>query len=205
VVNALFALLLNGQPPDDSSVQFQSLLFGDDSEAQAQEAERVAYAEARKIAWDEDRPFPEDTAKWYAAHREFVNKRSREHYRQTYSAVAHWALRSAARFRAVRLGCKIGKRGPILKVYRKAIRDPIVLCYWCKNLTLPGDRHVDHKVPLAAGGAHVAGNLCIACIECNLSKGDSSPVEFRKAVAEKRKVNSIVAANHFRRELSLLE
>ena len=184
---------------------FQGLLFGDDAEAQAQEAARLAaleqqkaYALARKLAWNEGKPFPEDDAKWYAAHRDLTNARCRETYRENYAAVAEVYLRSSARFRAERLGCKIGRRWPILRVYAKAVHAPVLLCYWCKKLTRPGERHVDHKQPLTVGGAHVAGNLCIACVECNLVKGDTDPKVFRLAVAAKRNANGVIAAEYFR-------
>jgi 5-methylcytosine-specific restriction endonuclease McrA len=186
-------------------LKFQRLLFGDDTEARAQEVERLAtleeqtaYTEARKLAWLEGNPFPEDQAKWCAAHRELVNARSREAYRGNYVSVTEYYLRSTARSRAKQLGCKIGRRGPILKVYRRAVHSTLLLCYWCKKLTFPGERHVDHKQPLATGGAHVAGNLRITCVECNLAKGDISPADFQKIVAEKRVANSLVACDYFR-------
>jgi 5-methylcytosine-specific restriction endonuclease McrA len=185
--------------------EFQGLLFGDDAEARTQEAARLAAleqqracAEARKLAWDQGNPFPEDQAKWAAAHRARTNARCREEYRESYATIAEYYLRGAARTRAEALGRKIGRRGPILEVYRKAVHAPVVLCYWCKKLTFPGERHVDHKQPLATGGPHVAGNLCITCTECNLSKGDTGPNEFRKMVAQKRAANSLVASDYFR-------
>ena len=182
-------------------MEFQGLLFSDDAEAKAQEVARLAaldYAGARKLAWNEGKPFPEEDAKWYAAHRDLTNARCRETYRENYAAVADAYLQSSARFRAERLGCKIGRRGPILSVYTKAVHAPVLLCYWCKKLTRPGERHVDHKQPLTVGGAHVGGNLCIACVECNLVKGDTDPKAFRLAVAEKRGVNGVIAADYFR-------
>lgn len=188
-------------------MEFQRLLFGDDVEAQAQEVERLAAleqqracAEARKEAWIQGNPFPEDQVKWSAAHRDLTGARSRENYRERYPSVAEYYLRGAARHRAHQLGCKIGRRRPILAVYRRAVHSPILLCYWCKALTLPGERHVDHIQPLATGGAHVAGNLCITCVDCNLSKGDTTPAEFRQTVVEKRLTNGLVAAEFFRQE-----
>lgn len=187
-------------------MQFQGLLFGDDEEGRAKEAARLsaleqqkAYAEARKQAWEQGSPFPEDSVKWAAAHRELINARCRESYRENYDANAEWFLWSAARTRARSLGCKVGKRGPLLKVYKKAAHAPILLCYWCKAVTLAGERHVDHKVPLASGGPHVAGNLCITCAECNITKGDTSPAVFRKAIDAKRSANALIAAEYFRR------
>lgn len=182
-------------------MKFQQLLFGDEPEAQAQEAARLAaldYAKWRKLAWNQGDPFPEDQAKWYAAHRDLTNARCRETYRENYAAVAEYYLRSAALYRAEQLGCKIGRRGPILKIYARAVHAPVLLCYWCKTLTRAGERHVDHIYPLAAGGPHVAGNLCITCADCNLTKNDTGPTEFRQAVVEKRIANSLIAADYFK-------
>jgi 5-methylcytosine-specific restriction endonuclease McrA len=187
-------------------LEFQRLLFGDDAEARAEELARVAaleqqrlYTEARKLAWNQGDPFPEDQAKWYAAHRDLTNARCRESYRENYADVAEYYLRSTARYRAEGLGSKIGRRGPILKIYTRAVHAPVLLCYWCKKLTRPGERHVDHKQPLVGGGAHVAGNLCVTCAECNLAKGNTGPNEFRRMVAERRIANSLIAAEYFRR------
>jgi len=190
-------------------LEFQRLLFGDDAEAEAQEAARVAaveqqkaYAEARKLAWEQGKPFPEDGLKWAAAHRELILARCRESYRENYPANAEWYLWSSGRTRARKLGCKVGRRGPIVRVYRRALHAPVLLCYWCKKMTLPGERHVDHIQPLASGGAHVSGNLCVTCAECNTSKGDRSPEEFRGVVAERRATNLQIAAEYFRRVVS---
>jgi 5-methylcytosine-specific restriction endonuclease McrA len=197
--------------------QFQGLLFGDDVEAQAQEVARLAaleaqkaHALARKIAWAKDKPFPEDEAKWYAAQMvilqafylvPFWDRREPEPYCPSPSSILKGlisALESNACSRANRLHCKVGRRGPLRAVYKRAVRSPVLLCYWCKKLTRPQERHVDHKQPLAVGGEHVAGNLCIACVECNLVKGDTDPNKFRQTVAGKRMANSLIAADYFR-------
>jgi 5-methylcytosine-specific restriction endonuclease McrA len=191
----------------DEPLVFQSLLFRDDEEARTLELEQRAaleakkeYAKARKLAWDEGKPFPEDAAKWAVSHRDIVNAWGREHYRKRHAAYGEYYLRSGAQSRATRLGCKTGRRRPILKVYRRAVHEPVLLCYWCKALTKPGERHVDHMVPLSAGGTHTAGNLCITCVDCNLSKGDASPEEFRLKIAGKRAENKVLAAIYFRKE-----
>lgn len=191
--------------------------LGDDTEAQAQQVARLAAQEqqrahtvAHKTAWDKGKPFPEDEAKWYMAQmvtlrafylEPFWERTEPEPYHPDLNSILKGQisyLESGACSRANRLRCKVGRRGPILAVYRKAVRSPVLLCYWCKRLTLPGERHVDHKQPLAAGGAHVAGNLCIACVECNLVKGDADPKAFRLTVAGKRTANGLIAADYFR-------
>lgn len=193
------------------------MLFGDDAEAQAQEVvhraaleQDKAYVLVRKTAWEKGKPFPEDEARWYAAQmvilqafylEPFWERKESEPYYPDPNGIAkgHISyLESGAYSRANRLRCKVGRRGPILAVYRKAVRSPVLLCYWCKRLTRPGERHVDHKQPLAVGGAHVAGNLCIACVECNLLKGDSDPKAFRLTVKERRIANGLIASEYFR-------
>ncbi len=183
---------------------FQSLLFDDDNEARAQELARQRVldkaqteAEARKAAWNAGQPFPEDAAKWAASHRELLNAKFREAYRKSYPECSDYFLYSGARYRAEKLGCKIGRRVPMRKIYRRATTEEFVLCYWCKYLTKRGERHVDHIRPLSTGGEHVAGNLCITCIDCNLSKGDDAPEEFRKKVAAKRAVNGQLLKEYF--------
>ncbi len=48
-------------------------------------------------------------------------------------------------------------------------------------------QHLDHLVPVAAGGRHALWNLAPSCRACNTSKGDSDPI----AWVEKRAINKI--------------
>ena len=179
-------------------VVFQGLLFGDENEARAEhlarrarDDEAKAVALARKAAWDAGEPFPDDQARWAAAHRELTNARSREAYRQSYPECSGYYQNNSARYRAEKLGCKIGRRGPLLARYELARSPGLIPCYWCKYLTKPGERHVDHIRSLARGGEHAAGNLRITCIDCNLSKGDAMPEEFRDRIKFKRSLNCL--------------
>lgn len=51
-------------------------------------------------------------------------------------------------------------------------------CFYCDRRVARRQRTIDHKVPLARGGRHSAGNLVMACRACNASKGDRTPREF---------------------------
>lgn len=51
------------------------------------------------------------------------------------------------------------------------------LCWWC-GAQLHDIYHVDHIIPLVAGGSNDARNICISCPHCNLSKGGKMPWEF---------------------------
>jgi 5-methylcytosine-specific restriction endonuclease McrA len=54
------------------------------------------------------------------------------------------------------------------------------ICHWCGSKC--GPWHVDHRVPLAKGGAHELRNLVIACSNCNLRKGARDPIEFAQSL-----------------------
>jgi 5-methylcytosine-specific restriction endonuclease McrA len=43
---------------------------------------------------------------------------------------------------------------------------------------IPNDIHIDHIQPLSKGGSNWPNNLCLACADCNLSKGEKSIEEW---------------------------
>lgn len=57
-------------------------------------------------------------------------------------------------------------------------------CWWCGKSFQLGEYgsatgyHVDHRIPLHKGGSNDAGNLCLACPPCNLSKNNKLPHEW---------------------------
>jgi 5-methylcytosine-specific restriction endonuclease McrA len=65
----------------------------------------------------------------------------------------------------------------IVAFYEEVRTAPRMKCYLCGRQTKPGERHVDHVVPLNRGGPHVRSNLACACIPCNLGKRDKLPSE----------------------------
>ena len=81
------------------------------------------------------------------------------------------ALHSATR-RALIKGATIGNLEEIAEIYRQAREDEPIRCYLCGELIPLGDRHVDHKHPLAKGGDHTQSNLRITHSWCNQSKHD---------------------------------
>lgn len=44
-------------------------------------------------------------------------------------------------------------------------------CYWCKGSVHKNEYHIDHVIPLKAGGSNGRENIVIACRACNLKKG----------------------------------
>jgi len=54
------------------------------------------------------------------------------------------------------------------------------LCAVCRE-PLAGGHHLDHIVPLAAGGTNDKYNLQLLCAICNCSKGAKDPIKFMQA------------------------
>ena len=44
-------------------------------------------------------------------------------------------------------------------------------CHYCRLPMTPREKTMDHVVPLSKGGLHGVGNVAIACLRCNVSKG----------------------------------
>lgn len=57
-------------------------------------------------------------------------------------------------------------------------------CFYCREQLTPCQVHFDHMEPLKAGGLNTVDNLCLACGECNMSKGDDSIEDFLARVYE---------------------
>lgn len=54
------------------------------------------------------------------------------------------------------------------------------VCHWCGVKCSPWQ--VDHRLPLARGGAHDLSNLVISCATCNQRKGSRDPIEFARSL-----------------------
>ncbi|HKT08736.1 MAG TPA: HNH endonuclease [Gemmatimonadaceae bacterium] len=61
---------------------------------------------------------------------------------------------------------------------RAMMRDCCRRCVYCGTSLDLAIATIDHVYPLARGGAHVPGNLVVACGPCNRMKGDMLPHEF---------------------------
>lgn len=59
------------------------------------------------------------------------------------------------------------------------------LCPYCAVEMGPRDRVLDHKEPLARGGAHSLGNVLVCCRRCNREKRDRPWAEWCAIVAER--------------------
>jgi 5-methylcytosine-specific restriction endonuclease McrA len=180
----------------------QGFLFSEDPELTAEwhalrkkQEERRTLEAARKEAWYSGRPFPEDRKKWHAFMNDYPHgikeqERVKAEYREWYFEHSEWRIHATQSLRARKLGRRVGERDAILKVYARARAANAIPCHWCKRLTEPGDREVDHIVPLARGGDHMARNLSIVCRNCNQAKGDRMPDEFVESIRSLRAENT---------------
>lgn len=62
--------------------------------------------------------------------------------------------------------------------YRRMLVLRHQICFYCYRPLSTEDAVGDHFIPLAKGGEHEAGNLVVACRECNSKKSDKLPSEF---------------------------
>jgi len=75
-------------------------------------------------------------------------------------------------------GAQVGDPKLIADFYRKVRTGLIARCYWCRRMTNPAERQVDHIIRIARGGKHSVENLCCACRHCNYTKGTKMPEDF---------------------------
>ena len=86
-----------------------------------------------------------------------------------YSAI--WARRYRAR--------KFSAEGShSIKDVSLILKNQSYKCWWCGKSVKSKKYHVDHIIPLSKGGSDNAANLCIACPECNMSKGSKTSQEY---------------------------
>lgn len=62
---------------------------------------------------------------------------------------------------------------------RSIFEDSHGRCHYCgASLELTGKWHIEHQLPRALGGGDDSLNLVASCVRCNLSKSDSTAIEF---------------------------
>lgn len=54
------------------------------------------------------------------------------------------------------------------------------LCFWC-GIALNGKYEIDHIIPVSRGGSNWPDNICCSCRQCNRSKGNRLPQEWKGA------------------------
>ncbi len=71
----------------------------------------------------------------------------------------------------------------IINKWFRSLRGTIS-CYWCRNPLRAIQASIDHIVPLASGGPHSLGNLCVSCRECNSRKRAKTLLDWNKQITE---------------------
>ena len=161
---------------------------------EAKALSRTAAAAERAIRAAQPKP---GTQEWYAAvtpeaaaaHRRLVAERARTRYHaeplkkramnkrwkaaNTDRVARHMADRAARE--------EANADGSITKPARAKLLASASHCGYCGDRLDPRQTHVDHRIPLAKGGAHRIENLVVCCSTCNLSKGDRTPWEWAAA------------------------
>lgn len=57
-------------------------------------------------------------------------------------------------------------------------------CAYCNRTLAKEDATLDHIVALSLGGSNSRSNLALACLECNHTKGSTTPQVWRQLVLE---------------------
>ena len=95
-----------------------------------------------------------------------------------------WRKANPERYQESNRNHKAKRRGAEGRHTAKDIREIFVLqkgrCAVCR-CRLDG-YHVDHIVPLAAGGTNNRQNIQLACLPCNLAKGARDPINFMQSL-----------------------
>lgn len=146
-------------------------------------------------AWAETRAERKREASRRQRHENGGNARRREKYRAEMSAAGKAMRRSnltdeeRKEMKAeARRNRRARERSAVGKLSRSIRRDLYSAqqgrCPVCKEpLRLEGAQkcHIDHVVPLAAGGTHTDDNVQLLCPNCNVSKGAKDPLEFMQS------------------------
>lgn len=118
-------------------------------------ARNAAHIATLKKAWN---------IKHYDQHRSHVNKAGKKWREKNPEKTLHYA-----NSRRARKYCSNGDNSAVVEIARiRSLRS--VPCYYCGKRVSGKKAHIDHIVPLIAGGLHTASNLCASCPNCNLKK-----------------------------------
>lgn len=140
---------------------------------------RAAHPE-KKLAWD--RAYRAANAERVAAYHRDWNEANAERKRRVQAA---WAERNAERVREYRRANAERLREHCANRRARILGAPVVepieraaivardksRCHICGKRVPAKQIHLDHIVPLAAGGEHTARNLAVAHATCNVRKG----------------------------------
>ena len=87
-------------------------------------------------------------------------------------SVKRYYLKNRDRITKYQKARKLRLRFEILNKYQ-------FTCQYCGRKSPQIELQIDHIVPLSKGGKNEKENMIVACVECNLGKGDLSIVSFK--------------------------
>jgi 5-methylcytosine-specific restriction endonuclease McrA len=132
-----------------------------------------AEGRVKRLAWSKANPERERArvSAWHAAHPERVRAYKDAWKADNPEAVHENWLRRRARQRNTHAE-------PITKAHLALLFEgQDGCCRYCRT-PLGKDKHLDHRIPLARGGAHAPSNVCWSCPSCNLRKGARTEAEY---------------------------
>lgn len=108
--------------------------------------------------------------RWRYSNIEKARKQDRENYRRHRS---RYIAKAQARFQAIQDNPLNEDCGTWHKYVSEASE-----CFYCGKTS--SNIHVDHFIPISAGGPNAPWNLRVSCQNCNLTKGSDMPWDFMK-------------------------
>lgn len=128
---------------------------------------------ANIVKWQEENPekVAEYKLRHVEANRQHINDRSREYRKNNPDKRIAWEQTRRSRKAASggRLSTDIVAQ--LMKLQR-------CRCAVCRSDLNEVGKHLDHIVPLSAGGANADDNVQLLCPDCNVRKGAKHPVDF---------------------------
>lgn len=117
--------------------------------------------------------------KYYLKHKKKINTRNKkwheENKERAQATCKKWEERNRGKRASYSQKRRAIKRdvddGTVTPEIARALYEEEICCY-CKKFVEREDRHMEHIHPLSRGGKHTITNIRMACVTCNLSKGN---------------------------------
>lgn len=117
-------------------------------------------------------------AAWRRAHPEYRRRNSRLYYqRHKAEFIARYVRSYRARKRHAEGRYTAADIERIAAAQRRR-------CAYCPKRLRKGSYHIDHIVPLIAGGTNFSRNLQLTCVSCNTRKGGQDPLDFARRLGQ---------------------
>lgn len=150
----------------------------------AQMAEYAQLKKAEANAWRRER-YWSDPEKYRAIKREqgraaYHRNRDKNLQRtKNWQKKNRWYVNAQKKERKAKIAM-VTLDGSAKEFYRWVRSQEFVDCAYCGIKVSGKEAHVDHKIAIARGGAHILANLTASCAVCNIQKGVLTPEEFIK-------------------------